>query len=370
MALFKKSTRPTRDGDDHAVTETAPCEKSLRLVMSPQEVAPVRAAVLAEFQKEAALPGFRKGKAPVELVRRQYADAIQQELVQRLSRRALEQAAKAHQLKPVGPFEVKQVQLNDADGLTLEATVEVEPTFALGAYTGLPLTEPSLEVAAEELQRALASLQDSMAQLVPAGEGQPKERKVPPLDEAFAKDLGFDTVAKLTEHVEAKLREQKRAAQARDVETALCDELLARHAFAVPAKLVARQTEQLTRDFRVRLLLSGITEGQVEEELKKFTEQLRTSAARHVKLAFILDRIAEAEQIGVAEQDLVERLWRLSQRWKKDPADVRKIFDAQGLWGSVASAIRQEKTIELLKREAKITQSLNHPITQSPVQQP
>jgi trigger factor len=116
------------------VTDTAPCEKSLQVALGPDAVTPIRTEVVAEFQKSAALPGFRKGKAPAELVQRQYAQSIEDETLHRATRRALETAANEHGLKPVGPFEVSQAAFTDAGGLTLAAKVEVEPVFPLGAY--------------------------------------------------------------------------------------------------------------------------------------------------------------------------------------------------------------------------------------------
>ena len=358
--MFRKSRKesPTSDAATAtSMTETAPCEKSLRLHVTQEAIAPIRAAVLAQFQRTATLPGFRKGKAPVELVERQYAQPIREELMQRATRQALEQAAKEYDLKPVGPFELKAANLSETDGLTLEARVEVEPAFALSGYKGLSLTQPSSDVAPEELDKALATLQESMAQLVPTTEGGAKERKVPALDDELAKDLGFEKLEQLRTHVEAKLREQKQVAQAQAIEAALCEELLTRHTFEVPLRLVGRQTDRLTRDCKVRLLLAGTAEDKLDEEIATFTQQLRTSAARHVKLTFILDRIATQESITVTQDELVKRLWQLAQRWKKDPTEVRKIFDAQGLWPSVVSAIRQEKTIAFLRSVATVTHS-------------
>ncbi len=352
--MFRKPTAAAAQDPDASITDAAPCQKALRLHVRRDAIAPVRGVVLAEFQRQAALPGFRKGKAPAGLVERQYAKDIQDETLQRVTRQAFEQVAQAHGLKPVGPFEVRTMAFSETDGLTLEATVEVEPSFALGSYKGLPLTRPSAEVAPQEMERALAALQDSMAQLAPAKAGEGKERQVPALDEELAKDLGYQSLAALREHVAAKLREQKRAARAQALEAALCDELLRRHPFEVPPRLVAHQTERLTRDFRVRLLLSGVPEDQVDGKVTQFAEQLRTSAARHVKLAFILDRIAAQESVTATQDELVKRLWQLAQRWKKDPAQVRQFFDAQGLWPSVVSAIRQEKTIAFLLSVAQL----------------
>ena len=356
--MFRKSAQPTKPTTNASITEIAPCQQSLRLHVGKELIAPVRAAVLAEFQREAALPGFRKGKAPADLVERQHAKAIHDETLQRVTRQAIEEAAKAHGLKPVGPFEVKAANFSETDGLTLEATVEVEPSFQLAAYKGVQLKRKAVEVSAEDLNNALAKLQESMAQLVPVGEGQAKERRVPPIDDELAKDLGFENLEKLKAHVDAKLREQKRVAAEQALEAHLGDELLKRHTFEVPPRLVSHQTQRLTRDVKARLLLSGMPEEQAHQEAEKFTEQLRTSAQRHVKLGFILDRIADAESVAVTQDELVGRLWQLSQRWKKDPAQVRKIFDAEGLWPSVVSAVRQEKTIQLLLSAAVIDNGL------------
>jgi len=347
--MFRKLTAPPQPSLKTSVTDAAPCQKSLRLEVPRDAIAPVRSAVLAEFQKRTTLPGFRKGKAPPELVERQHAKDIQEETLHRVTQQAIEQAIQEHQLRPVGPVEVRASHFSDDNGgLTLDATVEIEPSFTLGSYTGIPLTAPPAEVNAQEMERALRGLQESMAQLVPAAEGGAKERRVPPLDDELAKDLGYTTLDELKRHVEAKLRERQRAARTQVLEAALCEELVTRHPFEVPPRLVAHQTERLTREFTARLLLSGMPESQVEGEVGKFTSELRTSAARHVKLAFILDRIAAQESVSVTQDELVKRLWELARRWKKDPTEVRRIFDAQGLWPSVVSAIRQEKTIAFL----------------------
>ncbi|MBI4341658.1 MAG: hypothetical protein HY598_05190 [Candidatus Omnitrophica bacterium] len=356
--MFGKMARPKTPAvsfGDSSVADTAPCQKTLKLRVKAEAIRPVREAVVAEFQREAALPGFRKGKAPADLIERQYGKSIQDETLQRITKATLEETAKTHELKPVGPFEVRAVSFSPAGELAFEATVEVEPVFELGPYKGIAVPEGSDAVASQELEEALKSLQESSAQLVPGAEGQPKERHVPPLDDELAKDVGLKDLAALKEHVEAKLREQKRAASARAKEAALSEELLKRHAFSVPPRLVDHQTERLTRDFTVRLLFSGVAEEQAKQETAKFTEQLRQAGERHVKLSFIIDRIAEQEQVAVTQQELVERLWQLARGWKKDPAEVRAILDAQGLWPSVYSAIRQEKTMSLLLAAAVVT---------------
>src|SRR3989338_3000154 len=102
----KKSVEPQRtsardnphvvDGGKVTITETAPCQKSVRLRVGREAIAPLRAAVLDGFRRDATLPGFRKGKAPAGLVQRQYAKGIQDETLSRATKQAFEQGGKDH----------------------------------------------------------------------------------------------------------------------------------------------------------------------------------------------------------------------------------------------------------------------------------
>lgn len=336
------------------VSQPAPCQQKLQISVSSAAVQPVRDVVVQEFQKEAVIAGFRKGKAPRELVERQFTGQIREETLRRLTRQTFEQVTEERKLKPVGPFEVLKLEFDEQKGLDLEAQVEVEPEFKLADYRGITLTRQPVTVAPEEIDKALAQMQDSAAQLVPTGEGDAKEKRLPNLDDDFAKDVGFENLEQLRGHLEAKICEHKQTQARQHLEQAACDALLERHQFDVPPRLVARQAERLTRDFQVRLLLAGMNEEQAKQELANYTEQLKTNAVRHVKLSFILDRIAEKEELAVTQDELVDRLWKLARRWGKDPVEVRKELDAQGLWPSVAASIRQDKAVSRLLDVAKI----------------
>ena len=362
------------------VKQPGPCQQHLTIHLAPEMVAPVRETIVKEFQKGAVLDGFRKGKAPADRVERAYPAQIREETVRRLTRHAFEQVATDRKLKPIGPFEVIKLDFDEAKGLDVEAQVEVEPEFALAEYKGIALKKIPVHILPEELDKALARLQESAAQLVPKGEGEPKEKQLPALDDEFAKDMGLETLPQLRSHIELTLQEHKKTEQAQALEQALCEVLTERHRFEVPPGLVGHQTERLRRDFQTRLLLNGIPEAEVGAHVEKYGEQLKTNAAKLVKLAFILDRIAEHEQLSITQEEVVERLWKLAKQWNRDPVEVRRMLDAKGMWSSVLSSIRQDKTIAWLLNAAKIEEPVGAPVavaskppaagTTQPVQKP
>jgi len=52
------------------------CRKELNIVMDKEEMEPLREQEIRRVQKDVQIPGFRKGKAPLNLVKRNYAQAI------------------------------------------------------------------------------------------------------------------------------------------------------------------------------------------------------------------------------------------------------------------------------------------------------
>lgn len=333
---------------------TAPCQQRLEIHLPPQDVTQAYDEVYRQIQREATVPGFRKGKAPRDLLVKHHGQTAREEVLKRLISGGIEQATAERRLHLVGCCDVSDVALNDATGLQFVAQVEVAPEFTLGRYQGVVLRRPDVTVTDEDVTRALAAVQEQHAEMVPTGSGEQKEKRLPSLDDAFAQDLGFDTLEGLRATVRLDLTEHRRQESRRALEQQLYDALLAQSAFEVPPSLVARQAERLRQHLAARLLRSGVPEAQIRQETAQFEQELGANAARQVKIRFLLDRIAEAEHLAVAQEELVRQLWSLSRRTRQDPAALRKQLDAQDGWEALAAEVRYEKTVDFLLAAAKI----------------
>lgn len=106
------------------------CLASLRATI-PSVVVKAKLDKLAEeYRKEAKLPGFRPGKAPVAVVARKYRDAIEKEAVKELLREAVDKAAKDNGLRVLNAFDLKHGEVADKD-LDLTVQLTLEPEFTL-----------------------------------------------------------------------------------------------------------------------------------------------------------------------------------------------------------------------------------------------
>ena len=332
----------------------APCQHRLSVSLPPETVAGAYDDVYRDIGREAVIPGFRKGKAPRDLLQQHHAQAAREEVLKRLIGDGLDRAARERKLRLTGECRIADVQLDERAGLRFTAEVEVEPEVPLGAYKGLALRRPSAEVGDGDVAQALAALQEHRAELAPTGAGEEKTKQVPVLDDAFAKDVGFPTLEALRQRLRHDLETQRRTESRQVVEQHLYDALLLQSQFDVPPSLVAHQVERLRRNVAMRLLVNGVAEEQVKQEIAKLDQDLATNAQRQVKIRFILDRIAEAERLSVTREELVGQLWTIAQRSRQDPGALRKRLDAQGGWEALAAEVRYEKTMDFLLREAKI----------------
>ena len=333
---------------------TAPCQQRLEIHLPPQDVTEAYDAVYAQIQREAVIPGFRKGKAPRDLLAKQHSQTAREEVLKRLIGGGIEQATQERHWHLVGRCDVSDVALDDATGLKFVAEVEVAPEIKLGAYKAITLQRPAVTVTDEDVARALAMLQERHAEMTPTGSGEQKEKQVPALDDAFAKDRGFETLEALRAKVRLDLTTHRQQESRRAVEEQLFATLLHQSPFQVPPSLVQRQAERLKQHLTTRLLMSGLAEAQIQPELAKLEQEFGTNAERQVQIRFLLDRIAEQEHIAVSQEELVRQLWSLARRTRQDPSTLRRQLDEQGAWEGLAAEVRYEKTVDFLLKAAKI----------------
>jgi len=152
-----------------SIEDVGNCEKQLRIEVPEPAVEAELRRTEQDYRRRASLPGFRKGKAPVELIRRKYRRQIEEDVLERLVPRYWEQARAEKELEPLMPPQVEDVALEDTR-LTFTAHVEVRPEVRVEQLDGLELPEPQSEPDEADVQRAIDDLRRQ------AGSWEPVER--------------------------------------------------------------------------------------------------------------------------------------------------------------------------------------------------
>ena len=144
--------------------ETLPnCVAALHVELPPERVDKERETILRDFQGAARLPGYRPGKAPKNLVESRYKKEINEELQRKLVSAATREAIAEKQLRVLQVGEVNEVRLGQDHSLTFTAKVIMVPEFELPVYQGLPVRVPSEEITDADVDKALDSLRQRLA---------------------------------------------------------------------------------------------------------------------------------------------------------------------------------------------------------------
>ena len=182
-----------------------------------------------------------------------------------------------------------------------------------------------------------------------------KEKKMPELDDAFAKDVSeLATLAELR----AKLREKMEAArdqrQSELGKERIMAALIETHVFPVPEALVEQQMDQrLERTVR-QLAAQGLDPRTVNVDWPALRKRQRPGAEGDVKAELLLDHIATAENIEVTEEELEHEIEHLATHSGESAQALRARLTKQGTLDRMKSKLRSDKTLAWLHSTARI----------------
>jgi len=147
-----------------AVEEIGACKRRLQVEEGPEVVQDAWDKAFKRVQKEAKLPGFRKGKVPANMIKLHFADDVRQDVARHLIPDVYRQALQETKLKPVEEPDLKEVTLEEGAPLKFEAMVEIKPAIVLGQYTGLSVTHAPKPFEDREVDEALEHLREQHAE--------------------------------------------------------------------------------------------------------------------------------------------------------------------------------------------------------------
>ncbi len=176
-------------------------------------------------------------------------------------------------------------------------------------------------------------------------------RKVQPeLNDDFAKAMGNyesldDLRQKLREHMAADKKHRVEA----DTRNRLVDALVEKFTFPVPESLIQSQIDtRLERGLRALAAQGMRTEDMRKLDFDRLREAQRDSAAGEVKGTMILDRIADAENIQVTDDEIERELQVISLQTREPLETLRERLTREGTLARIREQLRREKTGNLL----------------------
>jgi trigger factor len=181
-----------------------------------------------------------------------------------------------------------------------------------------------------------------------------KEKVLPAVDDAFAKSFGAENLEKLREGVRRDLENELNYSQNRSVRNQLIRGLLDRVNFELPESAVAQETKNVVYDIVRENQKRGISREMIEQEKDKIYSAATQGAKERVKVSFLLQKIAEKENIKVSQEEVARRIQTLAAMYQIPPDKFIKDLQKRNGVMEVYDQIASDKVLELLQQNAKI----------------
>lgn len=140
------------------LSATGGLERRLEVAVPATEVASQVEQRLKQISRTARLKGFRPGKAPFAVVRKQFGEQVHTEVVSDLMRSSFAQALSQEKLTPAATPRIEPLAMTPGADLKFAAVFEVMPEVSLAAVEGIPVERPSAQVTEPDIDAMLESM--------------------------------------------------------------------------------------------------------------------------------------------------------------------------------------------------------------------
>jgi trigger factor len=116
--------------------------------------------------KRTRFPGYRPGKAPMEMVRRRLAVEAEREVLQALIAESLQEAYRSHRLVPISDPKISSVHLKEGEAMRYRVEVDIRPVVQADRYNGLVLEKKTRPITEQDVDGTLQRVRERRSELV------------------------------------------------------------------------------------------------------------------------------------------------------------------------------------------------------------
>lgn len=304
-----------------------------------------------EFVSKTEIKGFRKGKAPEDLVIKQVGEQV---ILERAIHLALSDAwpsiVEEHGIEAISRPEFQIMKVARGNPLEWKARVATLPEITLPDYktiaseTKAEETKP-LEVTEKEIDEALEWVRKS----------REKDGALPELNDEFAKSLGnFENLEALRKMLKSNIESEKRMKERERVRVAILKAIREKATFTVPEPLVNGEQQRMLSELKATVERIGKTWEDYKKEVKKSDDEilaeLKEEAERRASFSLLLQEIAKDAEITVTDEEITTRVEGMLAAY---PEEQRKQIDQHQVREYAYGVMMNDKVFALLEGEEK-----------------
>jgi trigger factor len=184
-----------------------------------------------------------------------------------------------------------------------------------------------------------------------------KRRELPELDDAFAQEIGEQTVLGLRVAVRKKLTAAQERAAEKDVEQGFLDVLVDRASFEMPKGPVDRALKPRIERRVLERMIRGESEEAARAAVEAETDKVRKIVERDAKAWLIVEKLAKKEKIFALEDDVSKEIARIAEEQGTTPTKVRETYESEGMLPELRANVLERKVLDFLRSHGKVTET-------------
>lgn len=406
-------------------------------------------AALAEtcesLRSQVSIPGFRKGRVPVAILKSRFPEYVNSEAVRYLVAPAYEDAIYNERLNPLTqptftpPLDELQVKENEP--FMFSAAVDIRPTINLPSYEELVTDKNPVNVPREDVDVYITRLQAQSATYEPLDVERPvqekdcvridwecsldgnridaesrqdidielgagaihekleqallgmeigntnnvdiefpqdhsvpelagksaayeialhaiTEKNLPPLDDEFAKDLGYENYSQLYGLIWNNLVEEETSLHVDKQKSELLEQLIEKTEITIPEPLVDQYVQQTLQNVQQQLSNEHRSPEDAGINMDTLPDELRRDVIQQTKQSWIFETIAEKESIFVSDDELEYEIRRAAEQQNRDAQKYASLLKSSNRLEDFRGQLQHEKIYQFLISRASAKQSL------------
>jgi len=154
------------------VEDLSPIKKRATFEVPEETVRDAIESQYMDIKKNAQIKGFRKGKAPLQIIKRYFRGKVEGEVLQKIIEDTLEPGLEEENIKPLSVLSIDPGTLETGKPFRFSAEVEVAPPITPTNYKGMKLEKLKVTVSEEMVEEQLQRIRNANAKLVPTPENR------------------------------------------------------------------------------------------------------------------------------------------------------------------------------------------------------
>jgi trigger factor len=183
-----------------------------------------------------------------------------------------------------------------------------------------------------------------------------KRYVLPEIDEEFLQRHDFDDLEEMREDVRKQIERAQSRERDREIEERLISQLVEGVEMSLPEEFVETELEAWAARKRMTLQMEDVEAEEIAKRIEAERADAKTSVENDMRRFFLLERIADEEDVKVAEAEMLQAIQAIARATGRPEEDVLAQFRDGNRLSELVTQVRHRKTGEIIRRAAKIAE--------------